>query len=85
MNEIQKVVALKYPSGCEAPFISCFCRAEVAKRALQIAKENKIPIFKDENLLNILEVQKIGDFIPEEVYSVVAEIFAFIQKIEGNN
>lgn len=73
-----KVVAIKYKEGVEAPFITAKGTGEKADFILQIAKENNVHIQQDFNLVDFLENQSVGDFIPEETWDVVAKIFAFI-------
>jgi flagellar biosynthesis protein len=73
-----KVVAIKYKEGVEAPFITAKGTGEKADFILQIAKENNVHIQQDSNLVDFLGNQSVGDFIPEETLDVVAKIFAFI-------
>ena len=73
-----KVVAIKYKEGVEAPFITAKGIGEKADFILQIAKENNVHIQQDSNLVDFLGNQSVGDFIPEETWDVVAKIFAFI-------
>lgn len=73
-----KVVAIKYREGVEAPFITAKGTGEKADFILQIAKENNVHIQQDSNLVDFLGNQSVGDFIPEETWDVVAKIFAFI-------
>lgn len=73
-----KVVAIKYKDGVEAPFITAKGTGEKADFILQIAKENNVHIQQDSNLVEFLGNQSVGDFILEETWDVVAKIFAFI-------
>lgn len=73
-----KVVAIKYKEGVEAPFITAKGTGEKVDFILQIAKENNVHIQQDSNLVDFLGNQSVGDFIPEETWDVVAKIFAFI-------
>ena len=73
-----KVVAIKYKEGVEAPFITAKGTGEKADFILQIAKENNVHIQQDSNLVDFLGNQSVGDFIPEETWDVVAKLFAFI-------
>ena len=73
-----KVVAIKYKDGVEAPFITAKGTGKNADFILQIAKENNVHIQQDSNLVEFWGNQSVGDFIPEETWDVVAKIFAFI-------
>ena len=45
---------------------------------IRIAKENNIPIREDRDLVQILSLLDIGEAIPNEVHTAIAEILAFI-------
>lgn len=74
---------MKYDGGRDAPYITSKGRGLTAKKILEIAEENNIPVVVDSELLNVLEIQDIGDFIPEETFEVIAKIFAFVKNIES--
>lgn len=77
-----KAAALKYPDGADAPFITAAARGELAERLLEIARENSVPVVRDELLADVLTVQEIGSVIPEETWELVAGIFSFILDAE---
>ncbi len=80
MNE--KLVALKYPEGAPAPFITAISSGNQTKRLLEIARENGIPVVENEGLADFLSVQEIGQCVPEETWDAVAKIFAFVIDLE---
>ena len=41
-----------------------------------------MPVHKDEKLTETLSKLEIGDFIPPELYEVVAEILVFVDDME---
>lgn len=76
---IQKAAALKYDIDKDnAPKIVAKGQAEVAKNIIKIAKENELPIKKDEDLIELLSKLDIDKEIPADMYKAVAEIFSFI-------
>lgn len=82
-NKIESAVALSYDSETEeAPKIAGKGKGDLAKRMIQLAHENNIPIQKDESLVELLSKLQVNETIPEELYQVVAEIFAFIYKLD---
>lgn len=85
MRDEIKAVALKYPENKEAPVIAAKEKGLLAKRMLQIAEENNIPVREDSLLTDILSVQEIGNCIPENTWQAVAEIFAYIRGLENKN
>ncbi len=77
-----KAVALKYPENASLPFISAVAKGELAKRLLEIAEKQKIPVVKNITAANILSVQEIGSAIPENTWEIVAKIFAAVVECE---
>jgi flagellar biosynthesis protein len=78
----KKAVALRYERNDRAPKITAKGAGRVAEIILRIAKENDIHI-EDNSLLSEALMQfEVGDYIPEELYEVVAEILAFVYKLE---
>ena len=79
----QRAVALTYRSDVPAPFVSAKGRGRLASRLRQLAAEYEIPIVNDESITESLYVLDIGDSIPEDLYQVVAELFAFVYRATG--
>ena len=73
-----KAVSIKYVEGVEAPFITAKGIGKKAEKIFTIAKEEGISVVEDAPLVDFLGIQDVGDYIPEETWSVVAKIFAFI-------
>jgi flagellar biosynthesis protein len=81
-DKIKKVVALKYERGKDAaPKVTAKGRGAVADKILALAKENRIPIEQDSTLMEALYRLDINEEIPEELYKVVAELLAFIYRM----
>ena len=76
-NEI-KAVALKYPENASLPFVSVKAKGELAKKLVETAEKQKIPVVKNIEAANILSVQEIGSAIPENTWEIVAKIFAAV-------
>ncbi|MCQ2596318.1 MAG: EscU/YscU/HrcU family type III secretion system export apparatus switch protein [Treponema sp.] len=74
----KKAVALKYPEGAEAPFITASAKGLLAEELLKCAKMNDIMIVEDGGLTDFLSVQEIGTIVPEEAWEAIALIFSFI-------
>ena len=82
---IQKAVALQYDiTKDNAPKITAKGKGETASNIIKIAKENKIPIKKDEDLIELLSQIDIDKEIPGSMYKAVAEIFSFIYDLSNN-
>jgi len=76
-----KAVALRYPEWADAPFISANAKEYAAEQLLRIADENEIPVVQNAEMADVLSLQNVGQFIPEETYAAIAAVFAFIAKI----
>ena len=81
-DKIKKAVALKYDRGKDvAPKVTAKGRGAVADKILALARENRIPIEQDSTLMEALYRLDINEEIPEELYQVVAELLAFIYRM----
>ena len=76
-------VALAYEEGDKAPKILATGKGYVAEKIIEVAKEENVPVHKDEKLAGTLSKLEIGDYIPKELYGVVAEILVFVDRVEG--
>ena len=81
-DKIKKAIALKYDRGKDAaPKVTAKGRGAVADKILALARENRIPIEQDSTLMEALYRLDINEEIPEELYQVVAELLAFIYRM----
>lgn len=78
----KKAVALAYLKHEKAPTIVAKGGGDVARDIIEKAKENNVPIQEDPSLVNLLHNLELNERIPEELYEAVAEIFAFIYKMD---
>ena len=76
-------VALSYDAGDQAPKILATGKGYVAEKIIEAAREENVPVHKDEKLAGTLSKLEIGDYIPKELYGVVAEILVFVDRVEG--
>jgi len=87
MNKKKKEIAvgLKYNAEKDnAPRVKVKGRGEIAKRIIEIAKTNNVPIYKDEVLVEILNNIEIDYEIPEFLFKIVAEIYAYTYTLLKN-
>ncbi|GAA0495488.1 FlhB-like flagellar biosynthesis protein [Salinibacillus aidingensis] len=79
----KKAVALSYDETIEnAPKVAASGQGKVAERILSKAKEHDVPVQEDETLVELLSALNINETIPEDLYQVVAEVFAFIYQVD---
>lgn len=80
----KKAVALKYDKTKNpAPHVAAKGRGSIAERILEVAEEYDIPVHSDADLVEILEKVELEQEVPLEVYTVVAEIFAYLYKMNN--
>ena len=79
---VKTAVALAYNPGDVAPTILATGKGELAEKIIDKAKENDVPLYKDNKLANTLSKLEIGDTIPPELYEVVAEILVFVDDMD---
>lgn len=86
MTEKRKeAIALTYNSETlSAPKVIAKGKGKTAENILEKAKELHIPIQEDPSLTELLGKLEINESIPEELYQAVAEVFAFIYKMDQN-
>ena len=84
-NPQSKAAALQYDKGKPgAPKLTAKGKGVVAEKIIEIARANNIPLHRDADLIEILDKVEIDTEIPIEVYAIVAEIFAYIYKVNQN-
>ena len=80
----RSAVALHHRRGGEgAPRVVARGRGESADRILALAAEHDIPVREDRDLVELLAACELGQEIPEELFGVVAEILAFLYRLNG--
>ncbi len=78
----KEAVAIKYePQEDKAPKVIAKGKGIVAEKIIEIAKEHKVQIYEDPDLVKTLIVIDIGDYIPPELYEAVAEVLAFVYRL----
>lgn len=83
MQKKKTAVALSYSTQEEAPKIIASGKGYLAERIIEQAKESKIPLHQDAPLADTLSKLEVGEYIPPELYQVVAEILLFVDRVDG--
>ena len=79
----ETAVALGFNAKLDsAPRILATGEGLLAKKILEIAEQEEIPIHKDENLVQILSMFEQNSLIPIEAYSAVAKILGHIYQFD---
>lgn len=78
----KSAVALGYDMQKDsAPKVIAKGQGELAERIIAIAKENKIVVHQDPLLLESLYRIEVGEEIPAKLYQTVAEVLAFVYRL----
>lgn len=81
-NPTHIAVAIKYSAQMVSPTIVAKGAGAVAEKIKKIAKENNVPVVENKPLARtIFKTLKIGQNIPRELYTAVAEVLSYIYKL----
>jgi flagellar biosynthetic protein FlhB len=84
-NPNEYAVALRYhPATMAAPLVVAKGRNLLAQRIKQLARWSEVPIMENPPLARALyKAAEVGQNIPANLYTAVAEILAFIYRMQG--
>ncbi len=81
-----QAIALKYDfKKSKAPRIVALGKGAMAEKILELAEEHKIPFYEDQSLTDLLAKLDIDTDIPPELYTLVAEVLAFVYQLDKLN
>lgn len=79
----KQAVALRYQAGSmEAPSVIAKGKGLIADNIIKQAHDHRIPIQEDPSLVEVLGKLDLNQQIPPELYQVVAEILAFVYRLD---
>ncbi|MGN8645014.1 EscU/YscU/HrcU family type III secretion system export apparatus switch protein [Gracilibacillus sp. HCP3S3_G5_1] len=79
----KRAAALRFDTETDlAPKVTAIGKGYIAEEIIERANENNIPIQSDPSLVELLSELNINEQIPEELYQVVAEVFAYIYQVD---
>jgi flagellar biosynthesis protein FlhB len=83
-NPTEYAVALQYkPAENPAPVVIAKGQRLIARKIRDLARENGVPIVEDPPLARALfKEAEVGDAIPEGLYRAVAEVLAYVYRLE---
>lgn len=80
--ETNKAVAIVYDAEkSSAPRVVAGGKGEIARRIIEVAREAGVYIQEDPDLVELLAKIPLGQEIPSELYRTVAEVLAFVYKV----
>jgi flagellar biosynthesis protein len=74
-------VALGYEPGSRAPEVLARGAGLLAERIVELARAAGVPVRQDADLAEVLAGLEIGAEIPPELYEAVAEVLAFVYRM----
>ena len=79
-----RAVALRYQQNEDtAPVVIAKGKGRIAEKILAIAEEHDIPLYQDPDLVEVLSSLDLGHLIPPEMYKAVAEVLAFVYRMNS--
>jgi flagellar biosynthesis protein len=79
----KKAAALKYDKTYRAPVVTAVGFGHLAEKIIETAQKSDVPIIENSELVDSLSQIPVGESIPPELYEAVAEIIAFIYRLNS--
>lgn len=83
MTRRREAVALAYTAGDTAPRVVASGQGEIADRIIAKAKEHGVFVHESREMVALLMNVDLDQRIPPELYRAVAELLAWLYKIEA--
>ncbi|MDO8945968.1 MAG: EscU/YscU/HrcU family type III secretion system export apparatus switch protein [Desulfocapsaceae bacterium] len=81
-QKMDKAVAIVYDAEkSSAPRVVASGKGEIARKIIETAREAGVYIQEDPDLVELLAKVPLGQEIPGELYRTVAEVLAFVYKV----
>lgn len=81
----RRAVALTYdPERHDAPVVSAAGQGLLAEEIIRRAREAGVTVTEDAPLATLLSKLDVGSAIPPELYQVVAEVLAYVYRLEAS-
>lgn len=81
----KEAIALSYnPELNASPTVMAKGKGKIAENIIEKASISDVPVYEDKNLVELLGNLDLNESIPEELYEAVAEVFAFIYRLDRN-
>ncbi len=84
-KDLKKAIALTYKEGQFAPQVVARGRGVSAEAIIACAKEAGVYVHEAPELVSLLMQIDIDQFIPPELYYAVAELLAWIYRLENRD
>jgi flagellar biosynthesis protein len=81
----QQAIAIAYDAGDYAPKVVAKGRGLIAEQIIAKAKENGVFVHESKDLVALLMQVDLDDHIPAELYLAIAEILAWLYRLENQD
>lgn len=81
----KKAAALKYEGNNSAPVVVAAGSGYVAQKIVEVAQNNKIPVYHDNSLATLLAQLQVGTEIPPELYQAIVDIYVYFLNYSPNS
>lgn len=76
--------ALSYdPVKPDPPQVVAIGRGHLAQEIVRVAKANGVALHEDPGLVEALATLDVSDYIPRELYAVIAEILSYVFRVDS--
>ncbi len=80
----KRAVAIKYKTRQQnAPTVAAKGAGLIAEKIIEIARKHDIPIKEDPDLVETLSQLDLNQEIPPELYQVIAEVLAWVYRVNA--
>ncbi|MEG0979186.1 MAG: EscU/YscU/HrcU family type III secretion system export apparatus switch protein [Oscillospiraceae bacterium] len=83
--ENKKAAALKYDESNSAPIVVAAGSGYIAKKIVEVAQNNNVPVYHDNSLATLLAQLQVGSEIPQELYQAIVDIYVYFLKYSPNS
>ena len=81
INHVAQTIVNSYKEGNQVVVVLS-AHGDTTDELIEKAKETDVPTYEDSKLAKTLSNLEVGDMIPPELYTVVAEILVFVDKTD---
>ncbi len=81
-REKKTAIALEYEPEERAPKVIASGQGYLAEKIVDVARQEDIPVHQDERLAKNLQDIEIGEYIPPELYQVVADVLVYVDAMD---
>ena len=82
-KDLRQAVALAYQKGGKAPKVVASGKGLIAEQIIALAHDNNVHVHESKEMVALLMGVELDKEIPPKLYQVVAELLAWLYKIEA--